>query len=71
MTREEILNEMALAAVNNFEFSCSWASAANAALQEARDLRHPSDRAFVGHAVHLAKMMWNERVVEAKKIANN
>lgn len=67
MTREEILDQMALAAATDFEFSCSWASAAQAARQEARDLRHKANRAFVLHAVNLAKMLWNERVIEAKK----
>ncbi len=66
MNREEILNNMALAAVNSFEFSCSWAAAAEAARQEAKDLRHNPDKQFVLHAVNLAKIIWNERVIEAK-----
>jgi hypothetical protein len=67
MTREEILNEMAVAAVNSFEFSCSWPCAAQAARQEARDLRQSADKAFVLHAINLAKIIWNERVIEAKQ----
>ncbi len=67
MTREEILNEMALAAATDFEFSCSWAASAEAARQVALDLGSNTDKSFVLHAVNLAKIIWNERVIEAKQ----
>ena len=67
MTREEILNQMALAAATDFEFSCSWAASAEAARQVALDLGRNANKSFVLHAVNLAKMLWNERVIEAKK----
>lgn len=66
LSRNEILNHMAVAAADNFEMSCSWARAAEAARQEARDLNQTPEKSFVLHSIDQAKIIWGERMIEVK-----
>ena len=67
MTNNELINELAAAALTNFEFSCEWGKAAQAAKEECQDLGFKPRKSLILHAVNLAKIQWNEQVIQTKQ----
>lgn len=66
MTRNEIIDELATAALDNFEFSCEWAKAADAAKEAAQDLGIRLERGLILHSVNVAKLRWNAIIIRTK-----
>ena len=56
---DKLIHEMAEAAFDNFEFSCEWHKARDAAIERGQELRRNFTNGDVNLAVNIAKMQWN------------
>ena len=67
LTKSELI-QMAEYAVTDYEFSCSWKSAFNSAVEFAADeFGVRATKAQAATAVNMAKMIWEGYKIEAKK----
>lgn len=60
------LNDCATAALENYEFSCSWSKAYVAAYDYAKENGWSASRTALGAAVNIAKARWEGLVINAK-----
>ena len=66
--KESEIKQMAEYAVTNYEFSCSWKSAFNSAVEFAADeFGVTATKAQAATAVNMAKMIWEGYKIEAQK----
>jgi len=65
----EQLNIIADAALENYEFSCSWSKAFLAASEFAKEEGLAAGLTAIAAAVNIAKAKWQAHVVEAKGAA--
>ena len=66
---DQLINEMAEAAFDNFEFSCEWSKARVAAKERAQELRKSVSASDITLAVNIARMQWDHESRKAKNFS--
>jgi hypothetical protein len=63
------LDTISIAALENYEFSCSWAKAFIAASEYAKEEGLSANRSAIAASVNIAKAKWESLCVSAKEAA--
>ena len=67
MSKLEHIEEMALAALRNYEMSCEWAKAYDAAKEEGLESGITPSKGMIHEALKMAKLSWHGISIATKK----